>query len=309
METSLSARADGVQENESATVIRTSTLAYSHVARVKPGEILGSMYLNAATHRYILGTRVDATSYEAATQLVTSWARAGQSRYVCAANVHMVMESYDNDHFRRVVNSADLVTADGMPLVWLLKKMGVDDAERVYGPDLMLRVCEAAQDQGIPVGFYGGHADYLQRLISNMTSRYPRLNVSYAYAPPFVHLDTTQDDRVVDSIKASGARIVFVSLGCPKQERWMLQHKGRVRAVMLGVGAAFDFYSDRVRQAPSWVQRCGLEWLYRLFREPRRLFSRYARTCPRFVSLVLLHGLGITGIGRAVRTSLLSPWR
>lgn len=309
METLLSARADGVQENESATVIRTSALAYSHVARVEPGEILRSMYVNAATHRYILGTRVDATSYEAATQLVTGWARAGQSRYVCMANVHMVMESYDSDHFRRVVNSADMVTADGMPLVWLLRKMGVNDAARVYGPNLMLQVCAAAQDQGIPVGFYGGHADYLHSLISNMTSRFPHLKVSYAYAPPFVHLDTAQDDRVVDSIKASGARIVFVSLGCPKQERWMLQHKGRVRAVMLGVGAAFDFYSGRVRQAPHWIQHGGLEWLYRLSQDPKRLISRYARTNPRFVSLVLLHGLGITGIGRAVRTSLLSPWR
>lgn len=267
------------------------------------------MYLNAATHRYILGARVDSTNYSAATQLITGWAQAAQSRYVCAANVHMVMESYDNDHFRRVVNSADLVTADGMPLVWLLRKMGVNDAPRVYGPELMLRVCAAAQDQGIPVGFYGGHADYLKRLMSSMTLRFPRLKVSYAYAPPFSALDTAEDDRVVDSINGSGARIVFVSLGCPKQERWMLQHKGRVRAVMLGVGAAFDFYSGRVRQAPNWMQRMSLEWLYRMFRDPRRLFLRYARTIPRFVLLVLLHGLGITGVGRAVRTSLLSPWR
>lgn len=264
------------------------------------------MYVNSAMHRYILGTRVDVLNYDGAAEIITRWAQARQSKYVCAANVHMVMEAYHDDHFSRVVNSADLVSADGMPLVWLLRKMGVEDATRVYGPDLMLHVCAAAQLQEIPVGFFGGHGDYLERLVHNMRARYPALRINYAYSPPISDLDPAPDEQIISDINASGVRILFVSLGCPKQERWMLRHKGRVQAVMLGVGAAFDFVSGRVRQAPRWMQQNGLEWLYRLSREPKRLLARYIRGNPRFVLLVLLHRLGIATARRTSRAPRLS---
>ena len=244
-------------------------------------------------HRKILGMRVDATSYEDATRRVLAWARAWESRYVCVANVHMTMEAYDAQDFRRIVNAADLVTPDGMPLVWMLRRLGVSGQQRVYGPELTVRVCEAAAREGIPVGFYGGTPEALDGLVQKLKARFPDLKVAYAYSPPFRSLGAEEDEQIVREINASGARILFVGLGCPKQERWMAEHKGRVKAVMLGVGAAFDFHAGRLPQAPAWMQRAGLEWLFRLLTEPRRLWRRYAKHNPRFVILALMQLLGL----------------
>jgi N-acetylglucosaminyldiphosphoundecaprenol N-acetyl-beta-D-mannosaminyltransferase len=243
----------------------------------------------------ILGMRVDPTSYEEATEKVLAWAAAGESRYVCVANVHMVMEAHDDPSFRALVNAADLVTPDGMPLVWMLRKLGYPHQERVYGPELTSRVCAEAARRGVPVGFYGGHPEALEALVRNLSARFPGLRVVYAYSPPFRPLTPEEDERVTEEINASGARILFVGLGCPKQEWWMAEHKGRVRAVMLGVGAAFDFHAGRVRQAPVWMQRAGLEWLFRLVQEPRRLWRRYLKYNPRFLLLAFLQ---LTGMRR-----------
>lgn len=233
----------------------------------------------------LLGMRVDPTSYEEATELVLRWARAGESRYVCVANVHMVMEAHDDPGFRALVNAADLVTPDGMPLVWALRWLGFPRQERVCGPELTLQVCARAAREGVPVGFYGGHPEALEALVRNLKARFPGLKVVYAYSPPFRPLTEAEDEEVVEAIRASGARILFVGLGCPKQERWMAAHKGRVDAVMLGVGAAFDLHAGRVPQAPAWMQRMGLEWFFRLLQEPGRLWSRYLRHNPRFIIL------------------------
>jgi len=241
----------------------------------------------------ILGMRVDPTSYEEATRKVLAWAGAGESRYVCVASVHMVMEAHDDPGFKALVNAADLVTPDGMPLVWMLRRLGYPQQERVYGPELMLRVCERAARQGVPVGFYGGHPEALEALVNNLKSRFPGLRVVYAYSPPFRSLTPEEDEKVTGEINASGARILFVGLGCPKQERWMAEHKNKVQAVMLGVGAAFDFHAGRVRQAPAWMQRAGLEWLFRLLMEPRRLWRRYLRHNPRFIALAMAQLLGL----------------
>ena len=236
----------------------------------------------------ILGMRVDPTSYEEATRKVLAWAGAGESRYVCVANVHMVMEAHDDPGFKALVNAADLVTPDGMPLVWMLRRLGYPHQERVYGPELTLRVCEEAAKQGMPVGFYGGHPEALRALVGNLKARFPGLQVVYAHSPPFRPLTPEEDARVAEEINASGTRILFVGLGCPKQERWMAEHRGRIRAVMLGVGAAFDLHAGRVRQAPSWMQRVGLEWLFRFFQEPGRLWRRYLKHNPRFAFLAFL---------------------
>jgi N-acetylglucosaminyldiphosphoundecaprenol N-acetyl-beta-D-mannosaminyltransferase len=243
----------------------------------------------------ILGMRVDPTSYEEATEKVLAWAAAGESRYVCVANVHMVMEAHDDPSFRALVNAADLVTPDGMPLVWMLRKLGYPHQERVCGPELTSRVCAEAARRGVPVGFYGGHPEALEALVRNFSARFPGLRVVYAYSPPFRPLTPEEDEMVTEEINASGARILFVGLGCPKQEWWMAEHKGRVRAVMLGVGAAFDFHAGRVRQAPVWMQRAGLEWLFRLVQEPRRLWRRYLKHNPRFLLLAFLQ---LTGMRR-----------
>jgi N-acetylglucosaminyldiphosphoundecaprenol N-acetyl-beta-D-mannosaminyltransferase len=234
--------------------------------------------------RPVLDVRVDATSYEDAAQRVLGWARKGESRYVCACNVHMIMEAHDDPSFRDVVNGADLVTPDGMPLVWALRLLGVRGATQVRGSDLMLALCAAADRNGVPVGLYGGSESVLARVRAELRSRYAALSVTYAHSPPFGPGGAS--DGEIDSMARSGARILFVALGCPKQERWMAAHRGRVPAVMVGVGAAFDFLAAAKRQAPRPVQRAGLEWAFRLATEPRRLLRRYALHNPRFVALL-----------------------
>jgi N-acetylglucosaminyldiphosphoundecaprenol N-acetyl-beta-D-mannosaminyltransferase len=250
-------------------------------------------------HRFILGTRVDATSYADATDRILQWAQAGESRYVCICGVHGVMESHDSQEIQRVHNAADLVTPDGMPLVWVLRRLGLKDQTRVYGPDLTLKVCQAAAEAGIPVGLYGGTQTVLERLQESYRARFPQLRIAYAYSPPFRPLTCEEDEAVVQAINASGTRILLVGLGCPKQEQWVAAHRNRVQAVMLAVGAAFDFHSGQVKQAPRWMQQCGLEWLFRLLMDPRRLWRRYFKNNPRFLWLVMWQLLGVTGDHRA----------
>jgi N-acetylglucosaminyldiphosphoundecaprenol N-acetyl-beta-D-mannosaminyltransferase len=235
--------------------------------------------------RQVVGLRVDATSYGDATARIIGWARQSESRYVCVANVHMVMEAHDSPDFQGIVNSADLVTPDGMPLVWMLRRLGVTHQPRVYGPALMLWVCEAAARESLPIGLYGGEESTLARLADSLHERYPGLTISYRHAPPFRPLTPEEDTAEVERIARSGARILFVGLGCPKQERWMAAHRDRITAVMLGVGAAFSLNSGCIRQATGRLQRLGLEWLFRLYQEPRRLWRRYTIHNPRFALL------------------------
>ena len=234
--------------------------------------------------RRVIDVDVHASSYEDATRCICAWARSGESRYVCACNVHMVMEAHDDPSFQTVVNDADLVVPDGMPLVWALRRMGVPDASRVYGPDLMVHVLERAQEYGIPVGLYGGDPSTLEALIAVLGTRWPRLQIVYKVSPPFG--PASFSEGTVRAMKDSGARILFVALGCPKQERWMNLHRGAIPAVMVGVGAAFDFLAGRKRQAPALLQRAGLEWAFRLASEPTRLWRRYAIHNPRFIALL-----------------------
>lgn len=238
--------------------------------------------------RHILGMRVDETSYRHASHQVLDWACAGESRYVCVANVHMVMEAHDCAKFQAIVNGADLVTPDGVPLVWMLRGLGGAAQGRVYGPDLMLHICRLAARRKVQVGFVGGRPEVLERLVENLSARFPDLQVSFTYAPPFRPATEMETAWLVETISASHTGILFVGLGCPKQERWMAALRGRINAVMLGVGAAFDFHAGVVRQAPPLLQKLGLEWLFRLTVEPRRLWRRYLRHNPRFLMLALL---------------------
>lgn len=241
----------------------------------------------------ILGMRVDRTEYTAAAEQILRWATIRSGSYICAANVHMVMEAYDSSSFRQIVNQADLVTPDGMPLVWALRLLSVKGQQRVYGPTLTLHVCVMAEREGLPVGLYGGTPDSLESFTRFLKERYPRLQIACAIAPPFRPLTPDEDETYTRQMVESGLRILFVGTGCPKQEIWMAEHKGRIPAVMLGVGAAFDFHSGRVKQAPAWMQKIGMEWFFRLLMEPRRLWKRYLKHNPRFVFLFLLQLLGI----------------
>ena len=217
-----------------------------------------------------------------------AWARAGDSRYICVANVHVTMETHDSAEFRAVVNGADLVTPDGMPLVWALRAFGIRDATRVAGFDLTVAVLAAAEREGVAVGFHGGSRAALDGVLAYCRRVFPDLQVAYAHSPPFRPLSDAESTDIVEKINSTGARILFVGLGCPKQERWMATHRGNVRAVMLGVGAVFDFLSGTKPHAPRWMQSAGLEWVFRLASEPRRLWWRYAYHNPRFVALLAI---------------------
>lgn len=236
-------------------------------------------------HRSILGMRVDRTSYEDAVERIARWAGERESRYVCVATVNNVIEARDRPSFMRLMNDADLVTPDGMPLVWGLRSLGATGATRVYGPDLTPRILERAAADRIPIALYGGAPGVAEELERWASARYPGTDVVYRFSPPFRPLTASEDAEVVRAIEEANPGIVLVGLGCPKQEEWMAEHRGRIRAVMVGVGAAFDFLTDRKRQAPGWMQRSGTEWLFRLVTEPRRLWRRYLRQNPRFAVL------------------------
>lgn len=239
----------------------------------------------------VLGQHLDAVNYQQAVESVLCWARAGESRYVCVTNVHVVMEGWDRPAYRAVVNAADLITPDGVPLVWCLRALGLKSATRVYGPDLTWQVCERAEQEGLSIALYGGTDESLAAFVAALQLRYPRLQVACAIAPPFRPLQDAEDQAYTEAILQSGADILFVGIGCPKQECWMQAHVERLPLPMLGVGAAFDFHSGRVRQAPAWMQRLALEWLFRLMMEPRRLWRRYAWHNPRFILLFALQYL------------------
>lgn len=245
----------------------------------------------------ILGVPINITSYTSCVKEINSRAVQLISYIVYAANVHMLMEAYDSQDFRKIVNSADLVTPDGMPLVWMLRFKGFKDQERVYGPTLMLHILAAASRENIPVGFYGASPEVLELLEKKMKQKYPLLYLVYSHSPPFRALSDEEDQEVCQQIQASGVRILFVGLGCPKQEIWMAEHRAKVNAVMVGVGAAFDFHAGSKPQAPSWMQTAGLEWFFRLVHEPRRLARRYLYNNPRFVLLALADILGILNGG------------
>ncbi len=246
----------------------------------------------------VIDVNVSETSYASATAQIRFWALTRERRIVFAANVHMIMEAHDSPAFKKILNSADMITPDGMPLVWMLRLKGVKGQTRVYGPTLMLQVLEMAAREKIPVGIYGSTDQTLQKLILHLNNLFPGLKIAYAYSPPFRPLDEQESAKIIEDITASGARILFVGLGCPKQEKWMAEQKGKIPAVMLGVGAAFDFHAGTKSQAPAWMQAIGLEWFFRLIHEPRRLAKRYLYNNPRFILLVLADLLGILERGK-----------
>lgn len=233
----------------------------------------------------ILGVRIDGTSYTDACDRIASWATSGTSCYIVAANVHVVMTAYWNRAYRQVLRRAALVTPDGMPLVLGLQLLGYKDQSRVYGPDLMLAWCDRAAALGLPIYLYGGTPAMLQKMTQHLSTTFPGLVIAGSYAPPFRPLSAEEEAADIERIHQSGARVVFVGLGCPKQEQWMARQHGQLQVVMVGVGAAFSFFSGEVSQAPRWMMRWGLEWLYRFAQEPRRLWQRYLINNPAFVVL------------------------
>jgi N-acetylglucosaminyldiphosphoundecaprenol N-acetyl-beta-D-mannosaminyltransferase len=216
---------------------------------------------------------------------IGGWIRQREPTYVCLVPAHSVMEARRDEEYRDILNGSGLTTPDGMSIVWLLKLRGQQRVQRVYGPDLMLEVCRVSVDAGWSHFLYGGEEGVAEDLVSTLESRYPGLRIAGTHSPPFRQLTPEEDAEVSRRIEDSGADVVWVGIGSPRQERWIAEHAGKVGApVLIGVGAAFDFLSGRKPQAPRWIQRAGLEWLFRLATEPRRLWRRYAEY-PLFVLL------------------------
>ncbi len=204
--------------------------------------------------------------------------------YVCVSNVHMCMETLDSKSFREVVNNADMVIPDGRPIYWAQKLLGHKDAQQVRGQDIMNAICDLSNKSELRIGLYGGSsADVLQQVIANLKLQYPLIKIVYSYSPPFRSLTQSEDEQVVAVINDSEVDVLFVGIGCPKQEIWMAEHKAQLKCVMLGVGAAYDFIAGSKKHAPQWMQKIGLEWLFRLVSEPSRLWKRYLKQNPRFI--------------------------
>ncbi len=232
---------------------------------------------------FIVSLNVDVCNAASIAESVEQLVSAGNGGYVCFSTVHMVMESYDDPEYAAKVNAADMVIPDGMPLVWMQKLSGRKNAARTRANDMMIGLCELAERNGWPVGFYGSDQPVIDRMLERVEKDFPRLNVSYAFSPPFRPLTPEESNEIVEQIQAAGPKLLFVGLGCPKQENWMSKNTSELNAVMFGVGASFDFFAGNVKESPQWLGGLGLEWLYRLWQEPRRLWQRYLVLNPRFI--------------------------
>jgi N-acetylglucosaminyldiphosphoundecaprenol N-acetyl-beta-D-mannosaminyltransferase len=217
-------------------------------------------------------------------------AKARKSSYVCVANVHMTIEAWDDAHFAAIVNHADLVTPDGMPIVKAIQKIYCQKQDRVAGMDLFPELLRLSEKEKIVTYFYGGTEDTLIKTGEFVKNHYPELTVAGLHSPPFRKLTTSENVEIVNQINDSGAQLVFVALGCPKQERWMAENKGKIQACMIGLGGALPVLIGAQKRAPKWMRSLSLEWLYRLLQEPKRLFKRYFYTNSKYLFLILFRG-------------------
>lgn len=234
-----------------------------------------------------ISLQVDAISRPDLLRFLSAKAEARQSSYVCVANVHMLVEAHQSPEFASIVNGADIVLADGMPLVWYNRIINNITQERIAGMDLLPEVLAHAEKLGQSVYFFGGTDDMLAKNREFLNATYPSLRIAGMLSPPFRPLTATEEDEVVRNINDTGASWVFVVLGCPKQERWMGRMKGKINAVMLGIGGALPVMIKWQKRAPLWMQKAGMEWVFRLGQEPKRLFKRYFTTGSVFFYLSL----------------------
>jgi len=240
----------------------------------------------------ILTMQVDIAHVADAAHKIITWAQGRSGHYVCVSNVHMCIETLDKPDFRDVVNHADLVVADGRPIYWAQKMLGAQDAQQVRGMDLTMAICKLAVEKKVSIGLYGASPDTLRQFESNLKAFFPSLHIVIAISPPFRPLTDDEKKRDVERIAASGAQLLLVGLGCPKQEMWMAEHKALLTCTMVGIGAVFDFVAGNKKHAPKWMQLIGLEWLFRLMAEPKRLWRRYVYTNPKFLWCFFMQCMG-----------------
>lgn len=232
-----------------------------------------------------LGASISTGSYKSFIDRIMDLAQTRISSYICVMNVHMLMEARQDKNFARIVNNADMTTPDGMPLVLGMNSLYNSNQERVAGMDLISSLLNRAETEKTGVFFYGSTDDVLDTIRLKCYKDYPELIISGSYSPPFRALSAEEDKEVINHINRSNAGIVFVALGCPKQEKWMATMKGKINAVMIGLGGAFPVFAGTQSRAPKWMQRYSLEWLFRLSQEPGRLWKRYFVTNSLFLLL------------------------
>jgi N-acetylglucosaminyldiphosphoundecaprenol N-acetyl-beta-D-mannosaminyltransferase len=233
--------------------------------------------------RPVLGVPIDVVGWDAAVERIMAWGRQRSAQAVYLCNVHVAVTASRDPSLAQALRAGDLVLPDGAPVAWMQRKFGATGQPRIDGPNLMARVCGAAEREGLPIYLLGGSPNALVALERQLAGRYPGLTIAGSFSPPYREWTAEEDQHMVAAINESGAGIVFVGLGCPKQELWIARRKGAVRAVMLGVGAAFDFHAGLKPRAPAWMQNNGLEWLHRLASEPQRLWKRYMFTNSVFI--------------------------
>ena len=232
-----------------------------------------------------MGVNISAINMEAALNYIKENLTELQGKYICISNVHTTVMSYENDKYRRIQNQAVLALPDGKPLSIVCKKRGFQEVDRVTGPDLMKEIFACSKEQGYTHFFYGSTLETLKLLEENLKRDY-QLPIAGIYSPPFRRLTEEENKKVVEKINQSHADFIWVGLGAPKQEQWMYEHQNQVHGLMIGVGAGFDYFAGNIKRAPMWMQKCSLEWLYRLLQEPKRLFKRYLITNTKFLWLI-----------------------
>lgn len=223
----------------------------------------------------VLDVQISSLSMKGTVELIESWIEKNVSKYVCICNTHSLVTSSEDKTFKHALNNAGLRTADGMPLVWIKKIQGFRNQERVDGPNLMKELCQVSSLKGYKIGLYGSTNEKLEKLEKKLTSEFPGINIVIKLSPPFRPIDEHEDLQDINLINQSDADIVFVSLGCPKQELWMSRNSSSIHAICLGVGAAFDFINGDFKRPHIIFQKLGLEWFFRLMNDPKRLFKRY----------------------------------
>lgn len=265
---------EGVRSARNTSMLRCTQPAFSQYPDIEmafsPNPI--------PVRRQVVGLYLTIRSYDAFIQDVLRVARLRRSAYVCCANAHMIVEAVRDPAFARVVNGATWVTADGVPLLWALRALYSIRQERITGLDVLPTLLHEAARTGLSVFFYGSTPHVLQRCAAFCAEHHPTLKVAGLISPPFQPLTHNEETHIVDTIVSSGANLVFVALGCPKQEKWIAAVSDRIPAVLLGIGGALPVMVGEQQRAPGWMQRTGLEWFFRFVQEPRRLFGRYART-------------------------------
>lgn len=248
----------------------------------------------------VLGIEVDAVTIGEVPGCVAAWLQGGERQYVCVTGVHGVIEAQRSGDLVEIHNGSGLTVPDGAPIAWAARWAGADEAEIVYGPEMMLEVCARSVSEGWRHFFYGGGAGTAELLAERLTERFPGLVVAGTLTPPFRELTAAEDAEVIAQINASRAEIIWVGLSTPKQERWMAAHVGQLRrpAALFGVGAAFDVHAGLKRDAPVWMGRLGLRWAFRFAQEPRRLWRRYLINNPAFLVAIARHPPRLLGPGK-----------